>query len=316
MKLVHLKCPNCNSDLVIHEQEHEAVCESCGSKFYVDNENQIIEHKMSENAGYEFEKGRQRAQEEKKSAQKNKRKPVFIIIGITVVACIAILFISMGSDKSDTKVQTTENNTQAEKSTSKNSTSSGDLESQNALDAAKEYLTYNGYSYKGLSDQLSYDGYSEDAIQYAVDNCGADWQEQAIKLAEEELQYASFSSSGLVEQLTYDGFSKEEAETAVEALKDINWNEQAVKSADSSAQYNNLSKKGTVEQLEYEGFSNEQATYGADNCSADWNEEAAAAAQDYLDYNSMSKKELLEQLVDYDGFSEEEASYALEKVGY
>ena len=88
----------------------------------------------------------------------------------------------------------------------------------NALQKALDYLDYTAFSYTGLIEQLEYEGYTEEEATYAVDNCGADWYEQAVIKAEQYLDYTSFSKSGLIEQLEYDGFTTEQAEYAVEAV--------------------------------------------------------------------------------------------------
>lgn len=82
---------------------------------------------------------------------------------------------------------------------------------KNALKQAESYLKYSAFSYKGLIEQLEYEGYSTAEATYAVDNCGADWKEQAVKKAEEYLNSMSFSKSGLIEQLEYEGFTHDQA---------------------------------------------------------------------------------------------------------
>lgn len=91
-------------------------------------------------------------------------------------------------------------------------------EEKNALSTAKRYLKHMAFSREGLIDQLEYEGYSEDAAIYAVDNCGADWMEQAALKAQEYLNHMSFSRSGLIDQLEYEGFTSEEAEYGVSAV--------------------------------------------------------------------------------------------------
>lgn len=82
---------------------------------------------------------------------------------------------------------------------------------KNALDQAYSYLNVMAFSYSGLIEQLEYEGYTTEEATYAVDNCGADWKEQAAKKAEEYLNTMSFSKSGLIEQLEYEGFTHEQA---------------------------------------------------------------------------------------------------------
>ena len=38
----------------------------------------------------------------------------------------------------------------------------------------------SAFSRKGLIEQLEYEGFSNDDATYAVDHCGADWNEQAV----------------------------------------------------------------------------------------------------------------------------------------
>lgn len=89
---------------------------------------------------------------------------------------------------------------------------------KNALKSAKSYLEYSSFSYKGLVEQLEYEGYSKEEATYAVDNCGADWKEQAAKTAKSYIEYSSFSRKSLLEQLKYEGFTSEEAEYGVTSV--------------------------------------------------------------------------------------------------
>ena len=88
---------------------------------------------------------------------------------------------------------------------------------ENALQSAIDYLNYvGGFSYKSLKDQLEYEGFSSSEIQYALDNCGADWNQQAVISAKQYLDVMSFSRQGLIDQLEYEGFTHEQAVYGVE----------------------------------------------------------------------------------------------------
>ena len=87
---------------------------------------------------------------------------------------------------------------------------------KNALASAKSYLTFSAFSRQGLIDQLKYEGYLQGEAEYAVDNCGADWYEQAAKSAKTYLEVSSFSRASLIEQLEYEGFTHEQAIYGVE----------------------------------------------------------------------------------------------------
>ena len=89
---------------------------------------------------------------------------------------------------------------------------------KNALKTAQSYLNYTSFSYSGLIEQLEYEGFSTEDSTFAVNNCGADWNEQAAKKAQSYLDYSSFSRQGLIEQLEYEGFTHEQAEYGVTAV--------------------------------------------------------------------------------------------------
>lgn len=88
----------------------------------------------------------------------------------------------------------------------------------NALGSANNYLRFTAFSYVGLIEQLEYEGYTNQEATYAVDNCGADWNEQAAKKAEEYINTMSFSRNGLIEQLKYEGFTSEQVQYGVSAV--------------------------------------------------------------------------------------------------
>ena len=55
MKIIEMKCPNCGSAITVDGDAKIGVCEYCQSQFYLDSDEQ---------SGYDFERGRMRAQEE------------------------------------------------------------------------------------------------------------------------------------------------------------------------------------------------------------------------------------------------------------
>ena len=89
---------------------------------------------------------------------------------------------------------------------------------KNALSKALSYLRYTAFSYSGLITQLEFEGFTKEQAEYGVDNCGADWNEQAALKAESYLKFSSFSREGLITQLEFEGFTKEQAEYGVEAV--------------------------------------------------------------------------------------------------
>ena len=132
----------------------------------------------------------------------------------------------------------------------------------NALKTAKSYLSFQAFSYQGLIEQLEYEKFSHEDAVYGVENCGANWDQQAKKSAESYLSFQAFSYKGLIEQLEYEGFTHEQAIYGTDKCG-ADWNEQAAKSAESYISIMSFSYQGLIEQLEYEGFTYEQAVYGA-----------------------------------------------------
>lgn len=92
------------------------------------------------------------------------------------------------------------------------------LEFQNALRKGKQYLDTMAFSYKGLISQLEFEKYSYEAAVYAVDNCGADWSEQAYLKGKQYLDTMAFSRQGLIDQLKFEKFTDAEAKYAVNKL--------------------------------------------------------------------------------------------------
>lgn len=86
---------------------------------------------------------------------------------------------------------------------------------KNALESAKGYLAVMAFSKEGLIKQLEYEGYTNSEATYAVENCGADWNEQAVKKAKEYLDVMPFSRDELVKQLEYEGFTSSQANYGV-----------------------------------------------------------------------------------------------------
>lgn len=86
--------------------------------------------------------------------------------------------------------------------------------SQHALNKAKNYLSFQAFSYKGLIDQLTCQAeqFTDGQAIYAADNCGANWFEQTAKQAAEYQELFSFNKSQMISQLIHDGFTQEQAE--------------------------------------------------------------------------------------------------------
>lgn len=202
------------------------------------------------------------APEKAKTISRAHRKAVISIISIAVVIC-AIWGISDHSKDKQTYERGYNQATYDYYASTPLYGNSG------ALSSAQSYLRSSAFSYEGLIDQLEYEGFSSSEAKYGADNCGADWDEQAVKSAKSYTSHSSgFSYEGLLEQLEYEGFTSSQAKYGVDHCG-ADWNEQAVKSAKSYMRtFPDWSKHDLIDQLEYEGFTYSQAKYGADNCGA------------------------------------------------
>lgn len=71
MKLVDLTCQHCGAMLKVDVDKKQATCNHCGAAILIDDGVQHIQYDNAEEAGYSFEKGRQRAQLEAREEKSN-----------------------------------------------------------------------------------------------------------------------------------------------------------------------------------------------------------------------------------------------------
>ena len=91
MKLIDTTCPKCGANLRDDADRQSAFCEYCGAELLIDDEVQHLQIDNAESAGYAFEKGRQRAQNEAQAqrfytsqpqpAPKKNKKMVWWVLG-------------------------------------------------------------------------------------------------------------------------------------------------------------------------------------------------------------------------------------------
>lgn len=91
-----------------------------------------------------------------------------------------------------------------------------------ALESASNHVTHNPYSLKGLRQQLQQEGFSPNAVDFAVTEIdtafGVDWDANAVESAERFIAYAmpEVSEKVLTEQLLYEGFTGDEIAHALD----------------------------------------------------------------------------------------------------
>ena len=89
---------------------------------------------------------------------------------------------------------------------------------ENAVESAENYLSYSGFSRKGLIKQLEFEEFSTADATFAVDNVDVDWMAEAAESAANYMDYSSFSRSGLIDQLEFEGFTAEQAEHGADSV--------------------------------------------------------------------------------------------------
>lgn len=91
-------------------------------------------------------------------------------------------------------------------------------EHQNALKAAENYIGFMHFSEPGLRDQLEFEKYPSDAIDYAIMNVSVDYNEMALKAAINYQKTMPMSDDGLREQLDFEGYTSEQISYALANL--------------------------------------------------------------------------------------------------
>lgn len=116
MKMIDLQCPHCGAALHVNNDENLITCKYCGQNFYLDDEVQHVQYDNAEQAGYEFERGRQRAQDERRASvnrssastrpasckkSKKKRSPAMICLLVFLWLCFFPIMLSIWIWKTD-----------------------------------------------------------------------------------------------------------------------------------------------------------------------------------------------------------------------
>ncbi len=187
----------------------------------------------------------------------------------SIVAAAAVIFVifSFGDNQKEEtdgalQIQEPSQNTGVSLNTGA-SQDTATIGEQNALSQANSYLSISHFSASGLIEQLEFEGYTTAEAEYAVANCGADWNEQALRTAQSYLDLSGFSYSGLHDQLTYEGFLPTEVQYAIDNCG-ADWNQEAAEAAASYMDITSFSREGLIDQLLFEGFTQDQAEYGAE----------------------------------------------------
>jgi len=192
---------------------------------------------------------------------------------------------------------------------------------ENLMNTVKEWFVGRGKSYaQVLEDLPEYGEFTETEVRYAADNCGADWNQEAIICAQNWLERGDgYSPQELIEVVEeISKFTREQAVYGVENCG-VDWKDEALKVAKYFLETKmGYSHSAMIKVLvgDY-GFTEAQAKYAADNCGADWNQVAVDHVELFLKYSDepYTRERMIQEMVDYYGFTQEQAVYAVNKVG-
>ena len=229
---------------------------------------------MTENNTQTEVKGNPKAQKAADKAYRKASRPWFKKkrFIFSLVLLIIIISIAVNSGKKDTAAT---NAPAASTQAASPAEPSGTAAQLQALAAAKGYLTSGmGFSQASLTKQLTAsagNGFAQADAKWAVDNAGADWNEEAVKAANGYLSSGmGFSQASLTKQLTAsagNGFTQPQADNAV-AKSGADWNAEAVKAAkgymDSGMGFSRQSLIAQLTSAAGNQFTETQAAYAAD----------------------------------------------------
>lgn len=189
------------------------------------------------------------------------QKAISIILALSLMSSLLGCSSTTGSSAINTPASPSSQSTQSQ-TAAPELNANETVGQKNARESAINYLSFSPFSHDGLVKQLEFEKYSTEEATYGADNCGADWNEQALQAAKNYLDTSAFSYSGLVKQLEFEKYTTEQATYGVDNCG-ADWNEQAAKSAKSYLEISSFSRQALIDQLTFEGFTSEQAEYGA-----------------------------------------------------
>ena len=110
MKLIELKCKNCGANINADSECTEITCQYCQTTFKIDDEVRHIKLENMEQNGYDFEKGRLRAQKEIETninynikQNSKKKKTLWLILAWIFLLPFTVTYFVATSNKLDKK---------------------------------------------------------------------------------------------------------------------------------------------------------------------------------------------------------------------
>lgn len=132
-----------------------------------------------------------------------------IIVGVIALAVFLAVVVTLPTSTTERSPAATSSPTPAATSSSPAATSTPEAglttAQRNAARSAQAYLSFSGFSRRGLIDQLSSEygeRFSIGDATAAVDSLNVDWNAQAARSAATYLKMSGFSCRGLIDQLS------------------------------------------------------------------------------------------------------------------
>ncbi len=105
MKLVELECENCGAALKVEEGSNTVNCPYCKATYKIDDEAKHVKYDDMEKSGYEFEKGRIKAQKEhisNRTVNVDSRFPKLAVIPFFMVLILmAVMLVRFGINRNN-----------------------------------------------------------------------------------------------------------------------------------------------------------------------------------------------------------------------
>lgn len=195
---------------------------------------------------------------------KNITKSIVTITAATTLGLTTIVSITGCSNNKPTNTQTTKSTSTPKVKVETDETATD--KQKDAYDSARDYYAYNHLSEKGFQEQLEFEGYSEEEIQYALKRLNPDYNKMAVRCAKAyyDSKYA-MSAQGIYDSLVdeWEGFTPDQAQYAIDHLG-VDYNEAALERAKTYAD-GGMDADQIYSQLEYEQFTPEQIQNAIDN---------------------------------------------------
>lgn len=149
------------------------------------------------------------------------KKILMIFVGLIVVlgligSCSDEEVVNETQDKTKTTQEEQTTTKEVEKEEPKEEVST---EFENALNKAEIYAETMNMSKDAVKKQLVFEKFESDAIEYAMENLEADWNENALASAKMYIDTLSMSKASIPEQLQFEGFTDEQIDYAMENLE-------------------------------------------------------------------------------------------------